>query len=53
MFFGAIAFGASPFSDVGFNPDAKVQISGQSLTLTLSNFIPKYSLNDSLRSYKA
>ena len=35
MFFGAIAFGASPFSDVGFNPDAKVQVSGQSLTLTL------------------
>ena len=42
MFFGAIAFGASPFSDVGFNPDAKVQISGQSLTLTLSN---SYSIN--------
>ena len=37
MFFGAIAFGASPFSDVGFNPDAKVQVSGQSLTVTLSN----------------
>jgi hypothetical protein len=42
MFFGAIAFGASPFSDVGFNPDAKVQVSGQSLTLTLSN---AYSIN--------
>ena len=42
MFFGAIAFGASPFSDVGFNPDAKVQVSGQSLTLTLSN---SYSIN--------
>ena len=37
MFFGSIAFGASPFSDVGFDPDTKVQVSGQSLTLTLSN----------------
>jgi len=37
MFFGAIAFGASPFSDVGFNPDAKVILQGQSLTVTLSN----------------
>ena len=53
MFFGVLGFGESPFGDVGFNPDAKVVVTGQSLTLTLSKFIPKYSLHDSLRSYKA
>ena len=37
MFFGVLGFGESPFSDVGFNPDAQVQVSGQSLTVTLSN----------------
>lgn len=37
MFFGVLGFGESPFGDVGFNPDAKVVVTGQSLTLTLSN----------------
>ena len=37
MFFGVLGFGESPFGDVGFNPDAKVSVTGQSLTLTLSN----------------
>ena len=36
MFFGVLGFGESPFGDVGFNPDAKVVVTGQSLTLTLS-----------------
>ena len=42
MFFGVLGFGESPFGDVGFNPDAKVVVTGQSLTLTLSN---AYSIN--------
>ena len=37
MFFGVLGFGESPFGDVGFNPDVKVNVTGQSLTLTLSN----------------
>ena len=37
MFFGVLGFGESPFSDVGFNPDVQVQVSGHSLTVTLSN----------------
>ena len=42
MFFGVLGFGESPFGDVGFNPDVKVNATGQSLTLTLSN---AYSIN--------
>ena len=42
MFFGVLGFGESPFGDVGFNPDVKVNVTGQSLTLTLSN---AYSVN--------
>lgn len=37
MFFGVLGFGESPFGDVGFNPDVRVNVTGQSLTLTLSN----------------
>ena len=58
MFFGVLGFGESPFGDVGFNPDVKVNITGQSLTLTLSNaysvqkthFVNGFSLNVGLGS---
>ena len=34
---GSVAFSEAPFSAEGFNPDAKVTLTGQSLTVTLSN----------------
>ena len=37
MSIGSVAFSEAPFSAEGFNPDAKVSLTGQSLTVTLSN----------------
>lgn len=37
MIIGSVAFAEAPFSAEGFNPDAKVSVTGQSLTVTLSN----------------
>ena len=37
----SVSFAEAPFSAEGFSPDAKVQLQGQSLTVTLSN---KYSV---------
>ena len=33
----SVSFAEAPFSAEGFSPDAKVQLQGQSLTVTLSN----------------
>ena len=37
MYFGATAFSAAPFSDVGFNPNAYVNVTGQRLNVNIGN----------------
>ena len=37
MYFGATPFAAAPFSDVGFNPNAYVNVLGSQINVNIGN----------------